>query len=59
MTPLFEETLIEVWRQAVVENAKTVELGTERFPVWRTPKRGSQRGERDELKYLSNRNSRG
>ena len=36
----FEETLIEVWRQALVENAKAVELGTERYPVRRTPKRG-------------------
>jgi len=36
----FEETLIEVWRQALVENAKTVELGEERFSVRRTPKRG-------------------
>jgi len=35
-----EETLKEVWRQALVENAKTVELGSERFPVRRTPKRG-------------------
>jgi len=32
-------TLIEVWRQALVENADVVELGTERYPV-RTPKRG-------------------
>jgi len=40
MTCSFEETLIEVWRQALVENAKTVELGTERFAVRRTPKRG-------------------
>lgn len=29
----FEETLIDVWRQALVENAKAIELGTERFPV--------------------------
>ena len=40
MQPSFEQTLIEVWRQALVENAKTVELGTDRFPVRRTPKRG-------------------
>jgi len=32
--------LVEVWRQALVQNAKTVELGTERFPVRTTPKRG-------------------
>lgn len=36
----FEQALIEVWRQALVENVKTVELGTERFAVWQTPKRG-------------------
>jgi len=36
----FEEVLIEVWRQALVENAKTVELGTEHFPVRPTPTRG-------------------
>lgn len=34
----FEQALIEVWRQALVENAKTVELGKERYPVRRTPK---------------------
>ena len=36
----FEQTLIEVWRQALVEGAKVVALGTERYPVRRTPKRG-------------------
>jgi len=36
----FEQVLIEVWRQALVEKAKAVELGSERFPVRRTPKRG-------------------
>lgn len=36
----FEQALIEVWRQVLVENAKTVELGTERFAVRRTSKRG-------------------
>jgi hypothetical protein len=36
----FEQAVIEVWRQALVENAKTVELGTERYPVRSTPKRG-------------------
>jgi len=35
----FEETLIEVWRQTLVENAKVVELGKDRYPVRRTPKR--------------------
>jgi hypothetical protein len=36
----FEQALIEVWRQALVENAKTVVLGSERYPVRSTPKRG-------------------
>ena len=36
----FEEALIEVWRQALVENAKVVVLGAERYAVRRTPKRG-------------------
>jgi hypothetical protein len=36
----FEQILIDVWRQALVENAKTVVLGSELFPVQRTPKRG-------------------
>ena len=40
MNSSFEETLIEVWRQTLVENAKTVQLGTGGFPVRRTPKRG-------------------
>ena len=45
MTELsFEETLIEVWRQApiesAIESAKVVVLGTERYPVRLTPKRG-------------------
>ena len=35
-----EQALIEVWRQALVENAKTVELGGIHFPVRRTPKKG-------------------
>ena len=39
MTLSFDQTLIEVWRQALVQNTKTVELGTERFPVRWTPKR--------------------
>ncbi len=40
MNPSFERTLIEVWRQAVVENLNIVELGKERYPVRMTPKRG-------------------
>jgi hypothetical protein len=35
----FEQTLVEVWRQALVENAKVVKLGTDHYPVRKTPKR--------------------
>jgi len=35
----FGQALIEVWRQALVENADVVVLGTERYPVRLTPKR--------------------
>jgi len=40
MKSSLEETLIEVWRQALVENSKVVMLGTEHDPVRRTPKLG-------------------
>jgi hypothetical protein len=40
MNPSFEQTLIDVWRQALAENAKVVALGTKRYPVRRTPKKG-------------------
>ena len=40
MNPSFEQALTEVWRQALIENANFVVLGTERYPVRRTPKRG-------------------
>ena len=36
----FEEALTEVWQQSLVQNAKTVQLGTESFPVRRTAKSG-------------------
>src|SRR5271154_2769326 len=39
MKPSFEQALIEVWRQALVDNVKFVELGSERYPVRSTPKR--------------------
>jgi hypothetical protein len=38
MSPSFEQTLVDVWRQVLVENAKVVELGQERYPVRWTPK---------------------
>jgi hypothetical protein len=40
MGPSFEQAPVEVWRQGLVENAKIVELGSERYPVRSTPKRG-------------------
>jgi len=40
MTLTFEQILIEVWRQALVKNTEAVELGSERYPVRTTPKRG-------------------
>jgi len=36
----FEKTFIEVWRQALVENATAVKLDGDLYPVRRTPKRG-------------------
>jgi hypothetical protein len=39
MDPSFEQALIEVWRQAIVENAKVVVLGGKHYTVRRTPKR--------------------
>jgi hypothetical protein len=38
--PSLEETFVDVWRQALVENAKEVVLGTGRYPVLQTSKRG-------------------
>jgi hypothetical protein len=40
MNTSFEQALVEVWRQALVENAKAVKVGRESYPVRRTPKRG-------------------
>ena len=40
MNPSFEQALVEVWRQALVENAKAVKVGGESYSVRRTPKRG-------------------
>ena len=36
MSLSFQETLIDVWRQVLVENAEVVELGPGRYPVRRT-----------------------
>ena len=40
MNPSFEQTLVEVWRQTLVENAEVVELGKAAYPVRKTPKHG-------------------
>ena len=40
MKASFEQTLVKVWRQALVDNAGVVKLGEERYPVRRTLKRG-------------------
>jgi hypothetical protein len=40
MNSSFEQTLNEVWRQALVENAKVFELVKAYYPVPRTPKPG-------------------
>lgn len=34
-----EQTIVDVWRQVLIEDADVVELGTERYPVRLTPKR--------------------
>jgi hypothetical protein len=34
-----EEAMVEVWRQALAEGARTVELGGEKFPVRETPRK--------------------
>jgi hypothetical protein len=36
----FEQALIEVWRQTLVEDVKIVKLDTEHFPVRLSPKKG-------------------
>ena len=39
MANFFEQSLIDVWRQVLIENADVVELGAERYPVRLIPKR--------------------
>jgi hypothetical protein len=38
--PDLKETLIDVWRQVLLDNASEIVLGSERYFVRRTPKRG-------------------
>jgi len=40
MNSSFEQTLVDVWRQVLVENANVVELGGKRYSVRITPKKG-------------------
>ena len=40
MNSSFEQTLVDVWRQALVENASVVELDGKRYPVRITPRKG-------------------
>src|SRR6267154_4455183 len=40
LDPSIEQTLVEVWRQTLVEDTKVVELGKARYTVRKTPKRG-------------------
>ena len=40
MKPSFEQTLVDVWRQVLVENASVVELGGKRYPVRKTLRKG-------------------
>jgi hypothetical protein len=40
MKSCLEQVLVDVWRQALVEDADVIVLGKDRFPVRRTPKRG-------------------
>jgi hypothetical protein len=39
MNASFKQTLVEVWRQALVDGAKIIALGQEHFTVRLTPKR--------------------
>lgn len=45
MKSSFAETLIEFWRQTLIENEKLVKLGSDRYPVRRTPNRGLRQGD--------------
>jgi len=36
----FKQALVDVWRQALVENAAVVELSGKRYPVRITPRKG-------------------
>ena len=38
--PSFEQTLLDVWRQVLIENANAVVLGGKRYSVRITPRKG-------------------
>jgi hypothetical protein len=40
MNSSFQQTLVEVWRQVLIENAKAVELDGKRYSVRVTPRKG-------------------
>jgi hypothetical protein len=40
MNPSFEQTLVEVWRQVLIENANAVVLGGKRYSARITPRKG-------------------
>ena len=40
MNSSFEQTLVEVWRQVLVENSAVVELNGKRYSVHITPRKG-------------------
>jgi hypothetical protein len=40
MPSSFEEVLIEVWRQVLLQGARSVRLGSEIYPIRRTAKNG-------------------
>jgi hypothetical protein len=39
MNASFQQTLVDVWRQVLVENASVVEFGGKRYPVRITPRK--------------------
>jgi hypothetical protein len=43
MNASFEEKLVDVWRQVLVENATVVELGGKHYSVWITSRKGLRR----------------
>jgi hypothetical protein len=54
MSPPFEQTLVDVWRQALVENASVVELGRRRYRI--TPRKDLRQVDfafgRNEIRWL-------